>query len=489
MIDSGRVASGGPPQASGDRRRNFLLGWVQEPAAAPPRAEVERDRAALRAQIADSQRAFKSTVAVRLGAGWAGRVKWARGPLPVISNLAAIRMAEVFDTTDRAHVLDDVSAPTALEQADGDWELAVFFLGGPSRVGSVSELTARYNQHVWPARARPSTRSKNWRYWSLVVTWAVARKYCAHLVPMSADTLKAITWDLIVHAASRSLILAVWAAVQSRHAMFHLPPPIVGRGEFSAWVRSLSTITGCPSSLKLPIHRSVVAWLLRARPCTVAQHRSRLLTSLATLACLRVREVANLQVCDLWFDYLPGYGILGYEGTCGIHVLYRKNDSYRKGHWPALGRSSDPALDLVVQLRSWLGWLGLSVQDSCEKRRRPAARWYQTASRRRSRRRAPVRGIFPEFRLGRAAFPRRSRLVSAKTSFICKVDMASPRRVGPTCTFATQRGCLRPSRPFSFDFRAKPLVRRMAVAGGDRGAWSRLRLNRPASLRNNIYCA
>jgi hypothetical protein len=67
--------------------------------------------------------------------------------------------------------------------------------------------------------------------------------------------------------------------------------------------------------------------------------------------------------------------------------------------------------------------------------------------------------------------------------------MASPRRVGPTCTFATQRGCLRPSRPFSFDFRAKPLVRRMAVAGGDRGAWSRLRLNRPASLRNNIYCA
>lgn len=374
MIDSGRVASGGPPQASGDRRRNFLLGWVQEPAAAPSRAEVERDRAALRAQIADSQRAFKSTVAVRLGAGWAGRVKWARGPLPVISNLAAIRMAEVFDTTDRAHVLDDVSAPTALEQADGDWELAVFFLGGPSRVGSVSELTARYNQHVWPARARPSTRSKNWRYWSLVVTWAVARKYCAHLVPMSADTLKAITWDLIVHAASRSLILAVWAAVQSRHAMFHLPPPIVGRGEFSAWVRSLSTITGCPSSLKLPIHRSVVAWLLRARPCTVAQHRSRLLTSLATLACLRVREVANLQVCDLWFDYLPGYGIPGYEGTCGIHVLYRKNDSYRKGHWPALGRSSDPALDLVVQLRSWLGWMGLSVHNHCEKRRRPAAR-------------------------------------------------------------------------------------------------------------------
>ncbi len=42
------------------------------------------------------------------------------------------------------------------------------------------------------------------------------------------------------------------------------------------------------------------------------------------LACLRVQEVANLQVCNLWSDYLPGYGIPGYEGTCGIHVLYRK---------------------------------------------------------------------------------------------------------------------------------------------------------------------
>ena len=190
---------------------------------------------------------------------------------------------------------------------------------------------------------------------------------------MSVDTLKAITWNLIVHAASRSLILAVWAAIQSRHSMYHLTPPIVGRGEYSAWVRTLSTITGRPLSLKLPIHRSIVAWLLRARPATVAQHRALLLTALATIACLRVSEVARLQVCDLWFDHFTGYGIPGYDGTCAVHVSYRKNDAERKGHWPALGRSLDPSLDIVTQLRFWMRRMGLVVHAECEKRRRPAA--------------------------------------------------------------------------------------------------------------------
>ena len=63
---------------------------------------------------------------------------------------------------------------------------------------------------------------------------------------------------------------------------------------------------------KLPVclhrvsqHQSdVVRWLLAWRPTTLAAHRARLLTVVATLECLRVNEVALLQVCDLWFDLL-----------------------------------------------------------------------------------------------------------------------------------------------------------------------------------------
>ena len=115
-------------------------------------------------------------------------------------------------------------------------------------------------------------------------------------------------------------------------------------------------------------------WLLAWRPTSLAAHRARLLTVVAALACLRVNEVARLQVCDLWFDYLASYGIPGFEGTCSVHIDRRKNDTVRKGHYPALGRSKDPALDIVAQLRTWLRVAGLAVHRSCAKRARPAAR-------------------------------------------------------------------------------------------------------------------
>ena len=44
-----------------------------------------------------------------------------------------------------------------------------------------------------------------------------------------------------------------------------------------------------------------------------------------------------------------------------MHIDRRKNDTVRKGHFPALGRSKGPALDIVVQLRTRLRIAGLAV--------------------------------------------------------------------------------------------------------------------------------
>jgi hypothetical protein len=107
-------------------------------------------------------------------------------------------------------------------------------------------------------------------------------------------------------------------------------------------------------SVKLPIQKATVRWLLAWRPTTLAAHRSRLLTVVATLGCMRVNlnEVARLQVCDLWVDYLMSCGVSGFEGTCSVHINRRKNDTQRKGHYPAFGRSwardSDPGPELDV---------------------------------------------------------------------------------------------------------------------------------------------
>jgi len=271
-------------------------------------------------------------------------------------------------------MLSDYSQPTAFERADGNFFAALDRLEHAPTGTPLSHLTDAFNTHIWPSTAAPGTRRKNWRNWRAVLTWAVVRDAVDLVLPMSRDTLKALSWDLIAFRTSRSQIVAVWCAISERHRHFGLTPPIHERGEFSTWCRAIASITGRPLSLKLPVNKHIVRWLLAWRPTKVGEHRARLLTALATIACLRVSEVAALQVCDLWFDHFTGMGIPGYEGSCGVHVLKRKNDQERKGHYPGIGVSQDPALDLVAQLRFWMSWMRLAVHPDCTKRSAPAAR-------------------------------------------------------------------------------------------------------------------
>ncbi len=172
------------------------------------------------------------------------------------------------------------------------------------------------------------------------------------ILPMSLDTLKALTWDLVCFAVPSSQIELVWKSVQARHRQSQLRPPLCEANQYASWVKMLGSVRGRPMALKLPIQKATVRWLLAWRPTTLAAHRARLLTVVATLACMWVNEVARLQVCNLWFDHLASYGVPGFEGMCSVHIDQRKNVTVRKGHYPALGRSKDPALDIVAQLRT-----------------------------------------------------------------------------------------------------------------------------------------
>jgi hypothetical protein len=72
--------------------------------------------------------------------------------------------------------------------------------------------------------------------------------------------------------------------------------------QFSSWSKMLGSSRGHLVELKLPFQKATMRWLSAWRPGTLAAHRARLLTVVATLGCLRVNEVTRLQVCDLWFD-------------------------------------------------------------------------------------------------------------------------------------------------------------------------------------------
>ena len=378
MSSQSLVTKRGQPRARGDERANYIRGWEAEgfPIGGDGGGHsVVKAPALLAQEVFAAHEAWRVIVRVRVGSPFGQIIQWAKGPLPYIKDLTRLADAHPFDgVCNKRALLQDISPPTALERSKGNWEAVIRELGGPGLSASLAELTAAYDAHIFPSTTQPSTRLKNWANWSLVVTWAIVRKAVHMLLPMSRDTLKAITWDLITFGASRSQVAAVWCAIQARHNAFGLEPPLCKPREFTTWMRALEHVMGRPLALKLPIHRSVVVWLLRFRPDSIADHRDRLLTILATLTCLRVSEAAELTVCDLWFDYFTGMGVPGFEGTCAVFVRTRKNDSIRKGHFPALGRSRDPGLDVVRQLTVWLQWTGLCVQPGCPKRLRRQAR-------------------------------------------------------------------------------------------------------------------
>ena len=153
---------------------------------------------------------------------------------------------------------------------------------------------------------------------------------------------------------------------------FDYTPPIYGSGQYSAWERCIASAIGAPARIKFPVPKTIVHSLLLWRPYSILQHRNRLSTALATIICSRPSEVAQFQSCDFWPDFHTGYGIPGYKGTAAFNIKKKKNDSGRRGQLAAVGKSKNPDLDLVQQLKHWIFSMGLSPHPLCQKRSYPS---------------------------------------------------------------------------------------------------------------------
>ena len=321
-----------------------------------------------------AQLAFRATVIIGLGAGFGNQARWsASSGMPFVANLEDLALSPAFHGTDSGLILLNLSKQTALEAADGDWAAMAPILAGTA-AATIGDMTAAFNKHLWPSRNQASSRAKYWANWAVVITWAIAWKVVGLILPMSTNTLKALSWELLCMGTPRSVISSIWSAIQNRHRTAGLIAPISGFGEFSAWTRCLASLVGKPSALLFPVHRILVVAMLRTRPDSLRDNRDRLMVALATICCLRVAELVALQICDLWFDFHAGLGIPGYLVTVAVHIMRRKNDCERKGHHPAVGKVNDPELDIVHQLKRWLRSAGLSVSPLCQKRATPSAR-------------------------------------------------------------------------------------------------------------------
>jgi hypothetical protein len=181
-------------------------------------------------------------------------------------------------------------------------------------------------------------------------------------------------WDALGANCSYSVIKALVDAIQTRHRRLGLTQPLHVRGAYSAMMRSLQRFQGRQAPLFYPIHKDVVRRVLLRVHLSKAEWRDALALATGTVTASRPDEGADLQSCDLWYEWDARSGYPGTEGSAALNVMRRKNDIRRKGHWPRIGRSRDPGCDIVYQLRRYIVQCDLAPAPSCTKRQFPHRR-------------------------------------------------------------------------------------------------------------------
>ncbi len=114
-----------------------------------------------------------------------------------------------------------------MDTADGDWEPVVqrLALGVPT---TISQMELAFNIHIAPLGSAVATRTKHWRSWRTVLTWAAGRQSLGNILPMSPAVMRALLWESITIGASKSVLKAMLDAILSRHRDAGLPSPLRG---------------------------------------------------------------------------------------------------------------------------------------------------------------------------------------------------------------------------------------------------------------------
>jgi integrase len=264
------------------------------------------------------------------------------------------------------HLLDDLSLQTAVEAGDGHFP-AVVPHRREGRLSTPAQLAAIFDESIMPAALQQSTRNSYFASWKVVLSWGIAHDEVKLLLPMSRDTLKAITQELLMVGCSTGSIRNIWSAIEDRHRRFGYAPPLGMEGDFSRMARAVGSVRGQPSRLIFPIGVHHVQRLMELIGLTITQKRDMLACVLGTVACLRVGEVENLQLCDLKWGHDAAWHA-DYEGSMAIGIYKRKQDQVRKGLFPRVGSA------VTSRVRAFVEELGLETSEECSKGRAPGAR-------------------------------------------------------------------------------------------------------------------
>ena len=85
-----------------------------------------------------------------------------------------------------------------------------------------------------------------------------------------------------------------------------------------------------------------------------------------------MEDGADLDSCDFWPDHDSEAGYEQFAGGGTLNIKKMKNDQHRRGCRKRYGRSRDPELDVVDQLKAFILQAGLEPRRGCRKRKNPS---------------------------------------------------------------------------------------------------------------------
>jgi len=320
---------------------------------------------------ADLRDGIREMVAVNLLPSTVWGLVYTGHGFPTIDNVQSLRAEAQFwslGADKLRHLFADTSPLTAVEAGNGHFP-AVQAKRKVSRLSSPRELAAIFDECVLPAQLQQSTRQGYWGSWKTVLTWGVAHEEVKSLLPMTQQTLKAITQEMLMVGCSAGTIRNLWSAIEDRHRLFGYQPPLAMRGgDFSRYSKAVASVKGTPSRLIFPVGVHHVQKMLDLIGLTITQRRDMLMCALGTVMCMRVNEVDQLQICDVLWRFDAGFHAM-YANTLACRIYKRKQDTARKGLYPLAGGA------IFTRLRAYTHLLGIEPSEDCSKGRLPGARY------------------------------------------------------------------------------------------------------------------
>jgi hypothetical protein len=304
----------------------------------------------------------------------ATQFQWANTTVPTLTNAADIlHQAVTAQCAHSAVALRNDSIPSELDDAEGNWEPVLQNI--TQHVSpTIDGMSTAFDTHIIPLGSAIATRSKHWRSWRTVLTWAAGRDALARILPMDPRAMRALLWEAVTMGASKSVLKALLDAILSRHRDAGLPSPLAAGMTYTQLFRCVGRLLGKQHKHKFPITKDMVQNSLRFSPRNNLQFRNKLVLAVSTIGIMRPGETIAAQSCDFEFDGDLKKGLTKEPGLATLHTLKRKQDQERKGHHMRFGKSTDPALDINHQVGLYMDRLGIRPLTTCTKTERPHAR-------------------------------------------------------------------------------------------------------------------